>query len=151
MKRGSVSSARAVATAGLKRSVCPTAKATPACRAAAIIASASSSERAIGFSTSTDTPDDRNGSAMSPCSSVGTAMVTASTWPMTSRKSVSARVAVRGGDLLGAGPIDIDDRHELDTRQRRQNPRVVAPEVSDADDRDAQAHECNQTRTHENG
>ena len=47
--------------------------------AAAIISSASASERAIGFSTSTGTPRRRNGSAISRCSSVGTAIVTAST------------------------------------------------------------------------
>ena len=45
--------------------------------------------------------------------------------------------AVRRGDLLGARAVGVDDRHELDARQRRQNPRVVLPEMPDADDRDA--------------
>ena len=53
MNRGSVSSGSAAATAGLKRSVCPTASVAPDAAAAAISASASASERAIGFSTST--------------------------------------------------------------------------------------------------
>ena len=50
-------------TAGLKRSVWPTARRTPRAAAAAIRRSASATVRAIGFSTSTCTPRSRNGSA----------------------------------------------------------------------------------------
>ena len=114
---------------GLNRSVCPTASATPDLAAAAIISSASASDRAIGFSTSTGTPACRNGSAISRCSSVGTAIVTASTWPISSRQSNERARAVRRGNLLGPRAIRVDDRDELDARQRRQNPRVMLAEM----------------------
>ena len=78
MNRGSVSSGRAAATAGLKRSVWPTASARAAA-AAAIIASASASERAIGLLDQHVHAALRNGRATARCSSVGTAIVTAST------------------------------------------------------------------------
>ena len=55
MNRGEVTSGRTAATAGLYRSVCPTARIAPDALAAAISSSASASDRAIGFSTSTDT------------------------------------------------------------------------------------------------
>jgi len=92
MNRGSARSGRAAATAGLKRSVWPTAKTASAFAAAAIMTSASTRLRAIGFSTRTAAPAFRNGSAISQWRSVGTAMVTASTCPARSRASYAARV-----------------------------------------------------------
>ena len=85
MKRGSWSSRDAAATAGLNRSVWPTASTVPRDAASAIIRSASSTDRASGFSTSTGMPRSRNADATSRCASVGTAIDTASTWPSRSR------------------------------------------------------------------
>src|SRR5262249_18915121 len=60
------------------------------------------------------------------------------------------RRAVRRGDLSRARLIDVDDRHELDARQGRQNARMVLAEVPDANDRDAHCrypdHETTKTR-----
>ncbi len=55
--------------------------------------------------------------------------------------------AVGGGDLLGARPVGVDDRRELDARQRRQDPRVMLAEMPDADDRDAKRHRPNHEGT----
>ena len=75
----------AAATAGLKRSVWPTASTAPNRSARASIASASASVAAIGFSTRTCTPRSRNAPATSRCASVGTATTTASTRPKSVR------------------------------------------------------------------
>ncbi len=48
----------------------------------------------------------------------------------------------RRRDLVGAHAIGVDHRLELHAGQRRQNPRVVFAEVSNADNGDAQAHQC---------
>ena len=54
-----------------------------------------------------------------------------------SRQSVNGARAVLGGDLARrASRLMSTTADELDARQRRQNPRVVPPEVADADDRD---------------
>ena len=134
MNRGSASSGRAASTAGLNRSVCPTARTAPASLAAAIIASASASDRAIGFSTSTGMPADRNGSATSRCASVGTATMTASTLPINSRASNSGCVWLAAANLSAALAVGVDHCHQLNARQRRQNPRVMPAQVTDADD-----------------
>ena len=116
---------------------------------AAIISSASASDRAIGFSTSTGMPAARNGSAMSRCSSVGTAIVTASTCPSELARIEQRPRAVRRGDLLGARAVGVDDRDQLDARQRRQDPRVMSAEMADADDGDAQACASTSATSHE--
>jgi len=92
MNRGEVTRRIATSTAGLCRSVWPTARVAFPARPAAIMPSASLTDRDSGFSTSTGMPRSRNGTATSLWSSVGTATTTASTSPRTSRKSVSPRV-----------------------------------------------------------
>ena len=47
------------------------------------------------------------------------------------------RRVMRRGDLSRAGLIDVDDGHDLDAWQRRQNPRVMFPEMPDPDDGNA--------------
>ena len=147
MNRGSVRSGRAAATAGLNRSVWPTASVAPVFAAASIMASASARLRAIGFSTSTGTPAVRNGSATSRCSSVGTAIVTASTWPRSVAIVDERTRAGRGRDLLRARTILVDDADEVDARQRRQDPRVMPAEMADADDGDSQRHRAIEATT----
>ena len=61
MKRGAEISGSAAATAGLCRSVCPTASVAPEAAAAAIRRSAPAIDAAIGFSTSTATPASSSG------------------------------------------------------------------------------------------
>ena len=51
------------------------------------------------------------------------------------------RVAGRR-DLVGAAAIRIDDRHQRDARQRRQNPGVMLSEVADADDPHSRTHQA---------
>ena len=48
--------------------------------------------------------------------------------------------AIRGGNLLRARAIAVDDGDEIDLRQRGKNPRVMATEMTDPDDGDAQRH-----------
>jgi hypothetical protein len=64
MNRGSLTYGLAAATAGLKRSLWPTASTAPDFRAAAISSSASASVWATGFSISVCTPDSISGSAI---------------------------------------------------------------------------------------
>ena len=46
----------------------------------------------------------------------------------------------RPRNLLRAAAIGVDHGHELHARERGQDPGMVPPEVTDADDRDAKAH-----------
>ena len=46
-----------------------------------------------------------------------------------------------------ARAVGVDDRDELDARQRRQNPRVMPAEMADADDRDSQTSSTSTTKT----
>ena len=64
MNRGSLMCGLAAATAGLNRSLWPTASTTPARLAAAISVSASVTVCVTGFSTSVCTPDSINGRAI---------------------------------------------------------------------------------------
>ena len=82
----------AAATAGLNRSEWPTAQTTPRRAAASTMRVASATEEASGFSTSTAAPASMQPSAISACDSVGTAIVTASTRPQTSRQSLCPAV-----------------------------------------------------------
>ena len=111
----------------MNRSVWPTASGTPAVAAAAISSSASASERAIGFSTSTGDAGfekrhrdvamhlgrHRDGDGVDLPEQI-------------------ARVEERPGavgsrDLVGARLVGVDDGDQLDAGQRRQNPRVMLP------------------------
>src|SRR5262249_28158965 len=47
--------------------------------------------------------------------------------------------SIRRGDVLRARPVDVDDSHELDARQRRGDAGVMPAEVPDADDGNLQA------------
>ena len=69
---------RAAVSAGLKRSTCPTWSTIPAPDAAASMASASSRDAAIGFSTSACRPAEAARSRAARWPAVGTAMDTAS-------------------------------------------------------------------------
>jgi hypothetical protein len=55
-------------------------------------------------------------------------------------KVESGSRAVCRGDLGRTLAVRVDDGHELDAGQRRQNPRVMLTEMPDADDRNAQGH-----------
>jgi len=48
---------------------------------------------------------------------------------------------VRRRDLLRARAIRVDNRGQLDARQRRENPGMVLSKVPDADDRNPQGHD----------
>ena len=89
MKRGVEISGRAAATAGLCRSVCPTASVAPDADAMPINRSASSSDAAMGFSTRTATPASRSGAATRAWSRVGTATTTPSTSEATAPMSLA--------------------------------------------------------------
>ena len=93
MKRGRERNARAASTAGLNRSVCPTASITPRAAARAIRSSACASVVVIGFSTSTWMPASSSIAARAWCASVGEAMVTASTMPISAEASVRCACA----------------------------------------------------------
>ena len=68
---------------------------------------------------------------------VGTATVTASTWPSNASRSGSARVPSSVGDLRGAGRVDVvDARPARAPGEAAQKPRVVAAERADADHAD---------------
>ena len=87
---------------------------------------------------------------MSRWSSVGTAMVTASTCPSSSRASQQRRgVPLAAATSSARGPVGVDDRDQLHARQRRQNPRVMLAEMPDADDGDAQRHTLHDHENHE--
>ncbi len=78
MNLGRVTCGRAAIRAGLKRSTCPTWSLTPVRRAASIMASASSTVAAIGFSTSRCRPAAAARSAAPRWATVGSAIETAS-------------------------------------------------------------------------
>jgi hypothetical protein len=46
----------------------------------------------------------------------------------------------RSGDLFRPGAVGVDHRNQRHPRQRREDPGVVAPEVTDTDDCEAKAH-----------
>ncbi len=71
---------------------------------------------------------------MSRCSSVGTAMVTASTSPTSVGAVGQRRAAGRRGDLGRALRQLVDDRRQRHALERRENPRVMPAQVADADD-----------------
>ena len=137
MNRGAVSNGRATSTAGLNRSVWPTASVAPRARARATSASASSSVRASGFSINTAVPASRNGLATAACDAVGVAMTTASTTPTSEVASSITRRAVGVGDLARTLEIGVDHSCQIDARHAGEDPGVVPPEVSDANDCDS--------------
>ena len=60
----------------------------------------------------------------------------------------------RGRDLVSARGVGVNSRHELNPRQRGQNPRMMATEITDADDGHSQGHSqqrlfITKTRRHE--
>ena len=119
--------------------------------AAAIISSASSSDRAIGFSTS-----DRHAGRQERQRDVAMQLgrhgdrhgVDLPEQLARSRRAARVRFAAAISSARAA--IGVDDGDELDARQRRQNPRVMAAEVSDADDGDrSDMSERHQPRRHE--
>ena len=142
MKRGSETSGSAAATAGLKRSVCPTASSAP--------------RRAAGRDQSVGLRDgrgdrllhqhvrrraSRNGSATvdvrrrsAPRSSPRRRA------PSRSRAVGKRRGAVLGGDLRAPAPRLVSTTPtSVDVRHRRQQPRVMLAEMADADDGDSRA------------
>ena len=133
----------------MNRSVCPTASVTPAVAAAAIIASASSRLRAIGFSTSTGTPAVKN----------ELREVAVQLGRHGQRHGVDLTDRARGGRRRARVPLaaaisSARARFVSTTAtrstpgERRQNPGVVLPEVTDADDGDSQGHGCLRTTPH---
>ena len=95
--------------------------------AAAIIASASASERAIGFSTSTGMPASRNGSAIVAVQLGRHRERHGVDLPEQRRGSrTSGRVPLRRGDLLGARAIGVDDR------RRARRPAATTESARDA-------------------
>ena len=81
MNLGDTIRSRTATSAGLKRSTCPTWSTSPVRRAVASSASASAVVTASGFSTSTWQPPWSAVSAAARCSTVGTAIESASTRP----------------------------------------------------------------------
>ena len=130
----------AATTAGLKRSVWPTASTAPRRAAAAISASASASVRVSGFSTSTVHAARRGTAARrSACASVGAAIddgVDRPAAPTTSAKA--GRAVRRRRSRRRAAGVGVDDADQRHAGHRREEPRVMLAEVADADDGDAQ-------------
>jgi len=93
MRIGAVTSCLSSSTAPLKRSTCPTCRMAPVRLAIANSSRASSSVGVIGFSTSTPMPASSRSRATWKCCSVGTATLTTSTRPISSRWSPKARVS----------------------------------------------------------
>ena len=135
---GFATSGSAATTAGLKRSVCPAPSGTPRRSAASMSRSASATEEASGFSTSVATPRSMKGSATATCDSVGTAMLTASTRSITADASVNARPPHLAAISSARMFVYVDDANEIDAVHGRQQPRVMLPEMSDANDGDTQ-------------
>src|SRR5258705_2561119 len=90
MKRGWMCRRESTASAGLKRSMCPTCSSTPRSAASAAMPRASSSVAAMGFSTSTEMPRSSSGHTTAWCRLVGTATETARTWRGSSSALVKA-------------------------------------------------------------
>ena len=101
-------------------------------RAAAISASASSSEAAIGFSTSTSIPCSRSWQPMRACSTVGTARLTASTRPVSAATSAIASHPKFCGDFARAVEIRIDHADQRRAVERAPNARVIAAKIARA-------------------
>ena len=72
--------------------------------------------------------------ATSAWATVGTAMLTASMPVGSSRGSVTARQPTSPRDLLGPFAADVRDADQLGLLQIAEDPRVHAPQVTDADD-----------------
>src|SRR6266851_3844808 len=54
-------------------------------------------------------------------------------------------------NLFGARAVRVDDGDELCAWQRRQNPRVMATEMANADDGYSQRHRCSESPAHHEG
>ena len=137
MNRGSVSSGRAAATAGIEAlGVADGEDGAGIAAAAAIIVSASASDRAIGFSTSTGDArrEKRQRDVTVQLGRHGDRHRVDPAEELA--ESMSGVVRCAAAISSARGPIDVDDRDELDARQRRQNPGVMAAEMADADDGD---------------
>ena len=141
MKRGSVSSGRAAATAGLKRSVWPTASATLGVgrRRDQLVGFGERSRHRL-FDEHRDAGVAETAARCRGAARSAPRRVTASTWPSSSRV-VEHRAASRSPAAISsrARAVGVDDGDQLDARQRRQDPRVVLAEMADADDRYSQS------------
>ena len=129
----------AAATAGLNRSEWPTAQTTPRRAAASTTRVASATENASGFSTSTcgagvDAAERDLGVRLGRHRDRDRVHTAADVPPV--------RVgggAVGGRDLRGAPRRRVHDSHQLHAGHRGEQPRVMPPEMADADHRDAKA------------
>ncbi len=135
MNRGADSNGRAASTAGLNRSVWPTASVAPRARASATRASASASDRASGFSMSTAVPASRNGDRHRRVRRRRRRHDDGIHDAGQRGRIGDHRRAVRVGNLPRALLVGIDDAHQVDAWHRGQDPRVMTAQMADADDR----------------
>ena len=131
MNRGSEISGKAAATAGLCRSVCPTASVAPDAAAASIIRSASEIDAAIGFSTSTAGFEQRQADAHVVLRRHRHHD------PVDGRLDLANVPDGDGSDVrrdrLCPSRVEIDHRGEIHLRGRRENTGVMPSQVTDAD------------------
>ena len=133
-------SGRAAAMAGLKRSVWPTASGTPA--------RGGRGDHGVGFFQRPRhrlLDEDRHASRQERHRDVPVQLRGDGDRHRVDLAEELAEVAerpgpVRAGDLGGARGIDVNDRDQIDARQRGQNPGVMAAEIPDPDDPYAQRH-----------
>ncbi len=131
-----VMSGSAAITAGLNRSLCPTASVAPLPRPPRSSASASSTDEAIGFSTSAR--------CRSAAAAARRRRAPRSARRRPSRRSRLRAAIVRGSssverrrDSVRARRIGIHHGGQLDAVEPRENPRVMPAQMTDANHRDA--------------
>ena len=97
--------------------------------------SASATEAAIGFSTSTSMPSSSRRQPTRACSTVGTATLAASTRPASDSMSGMTSVENSCGDLRGALGVRVHDADQFGVGELAIHARMVPPEIPRADDR----------------